>query len=622
MPKDITIVIVNYNVQYFLEQCLNSIFHVSDFDGELEVIVVDNDSSDDSISMVEAQFPQVILIENKENVGFSIANNQGLRIAKGSYLLLLNPDTLISEDTLRACYSKMEEDKKIGALGVRMVDGSGNFLPESKRGFPSPMASFYRFSGIYKFFPKSEYINSYYQGHIDEYNVASTEILCGAFMFIRKKVLSDIGLLDEDFFMYGEDIDLSYRIRKAGHQILYFPLTSIVHFKGESTKKDSVQYTARFYNAMDIFAKKHFKDSKASIFLRYLSVVIWLKASVNYLARMAKKLFFPLLDLLMIFGGLTLIAVAWAKIYFKNEDYYANAPLIYNFIIYSTIWFISILFGGGYDKKINFRKLLRNIFFGTLVILAIYGLLEATYRSSRAIILLAAVYAMIIVPLFRLLFGKFFNLEFDLLSAGKKIVILANDKEAEKIKEVLIASKRSFNSISKMPVTISTYELKEIVQIQRIDEIICNVKDVGMNRVIVLMSALGSLVSFKITGDESLGIVGSKSKNKEGEIYTLEINYELQTQQQQRNKRTFDILTTLFTTILFPISLTTGTGRQIISNLMKLLTSKITIVGYQADDRLPSMKKSLVQVPEAEASSYAKSYTVWKDLRYLWKSII
>lgn len=625
MNIDISIIIVNYNVQYFIEQCLNSIYSISDFEGRVETIVIDNDSSDGSVNLIKEKFKQVILVENKKNVGFSVANNQGIRIAQGRYILLLNPDTILEELTLAKCYAQMEQDEQIGALGVKLVDGAGKFLPESKRGFPTPLASFYKFTGLYKLFPSSAKVNAYYQGHIDVNEKAEVAILCGAFMFLRKSVLDNIGLLDEAFFMYGEDIDLSYRISSAGFKVLYFPETTIIHFKGESTRKDTVKYTKRFYDAMDIFAKKHFKDSKASLFLKYLSIVIYLKAGINVIKTGAQKLVLPFLDTIAIYFGLTMTSNIWAKTYFDNADYYASAPLTFNFVIYSAIWIISIFYGGGYDRKVNLFRLLRNIGIGTIVILAVYGLLDPLYRSSRAIIFLSTISTLSLTFGIRLVARYFGVVKFDGISDRKNLLLIANSAEADHIGSVLKQSNSKFNQITSMPVDISIYELEEVISLKNVDEVICNIRDVGMKRVIELMSVFGNKVSFKITGDESLGIIGSRSKNKSGEIYTIQVNYAIQNQSNIRLKRTFDIATTMISIVFSPILILVRSTRKIILNALGILSGQRTIIGYDKDEtiryRLPPVGIPVLKIDNNFAVDYARNYTVWKDFRYLWQSL-
>ena len=253
----LSIVIVNYNVKYFLEQCLISVKEALEgIDGE--VFVVDNNSVDGSQQMLKERFPDINVILNEQNVGFAKANNQAMRVANGEYILLLNPDTVVESDTFHKVIDFMDSHPDAGGLGVKMVDGKGKFLPESKRSLPTPEVSFYKIFGLSQLFPKSKRFGKYHLSYLDENQTHEVEILAGAFMLMRKSVLDKVGLLDETFFMYGEDIDLSYRIILGGYKNYYFPEARIIHYKGESTKKGSLNYVQTSYNAMIILSEKHF----------------------------------------------------------------------------------------------------------------------------------------------------------------------------------------------------------------------------------------------------------------------------------------------------------------------------------------------------------------------------
>jgi len=252
----LSIIIVNYNVKYFIGQCLYSVQKaIAGMDAE--VIVVDNNSADESVAWLQEKFSWVRLIANKENNGYAKANNQGLQIAKGNYILFLNPDTILGEDCLEIAITALQQHADFGALGTRMIDGTGRFLPESKRGFPYPKASFFKLSGLIKIFPHSRTVGQYYLRWLPEKENNPIEVLSGAFMMVKKEVLEKTSGFDEQFFMYGEDIDLSYRIRQAGYKNYYLGENTIIHFKGESTKKD-IRYTKLFYRAMGIFVQKHY----------------------------------------------------------------------------------------------------------------------------------------------------------------------------------------------------------------------------------------------------------------------------------------------------------------------------------------------------------------------------
>jgi N-acetylglucosaminyl-diphospho-decaprenol L-rhamnosyltransferase len=257
----LSVVIVSYQVKFFLEQCLSSVKKAMDdhpeLRGQSEVFVVDNASFDGTVEFLAPLFPDFHFIRNQENKGFARANNQAIPLCQGEFILFLNPDTLLAEDSLMACISFFGLHPDMGALGVQMVDGRGEYLKESKRGFPHPAASFFKMTGLIRLFPRSKIVSAYYQGHLDSGESHPVDILSGAFMMVRKKVLDITGGFDEQFFMYGEDIDLSWRIREAGFLNYYFSGTTIVHFKGESTRKD-IRYVRMFYSAMDLFIRKHF----------------------------------------------------------------------------------------------------------------------------------------------------------------------------------------------------------------------------------------------------------------------------------------------------------------------------------------------------------------------------
>lgn len=636
MELDVSIVIVNYNVQYFLEQCLNSIFRNTQFSGKYEVIIIDNASDDGSVDMINDKFTEVRLIKNDINSGFSVANNQGFKIARGKYILMLNPDTILEELTLQKCFDKMEEDLEIGALGVKMVDGGGRFLPESKRGFPSPIRSFYRFTGIYKLFPRSNALNGYYFGAVGEDENAEVEILCGAFMFMRRKDLDQIGGLDESFFMYGEDIDLSYRFIKNGKKVYYFPESTIIHFKGESTKKNSAQYVKRFYEAMDIFAKKHFSSSKAKSFLWSLSVVIRIKSLLNIFNNVLKTVLIPFLDITLILAILWMVTKLWATFYFNDPSYYNSASLPINYSIYTSVWILFLFYSGGYDEEMKAWKVIRNILLGSLIILAIYGLLPVQLRSSRAVIIISTI---IIIPGILLLRAVsnfiakgFFGLD---QQKNKKILLIASKFREQQIKSILEKADKKFHSIITLPPSISNFEIGELLKINKINEIICHSEDIGMKRIISMMATFGDKVAFKITGDESLGIIGSPSKNKSGEIYTVSVKYAIQEAYNKRLKRTLDFLSGLIWIITSPILFLTGKSKNPILSGIKLISGKMTMVGYCNGDEelstLPKLPPSITSIsrdklcdsyPHAQNMEYAKNYSIWKDVRRLAEYLI
>jgi N-acetylglucosaminyl-diphospho-decaprenol L-rhamnosyltransferase len=275
----LSIIIVNYNVKYFLEQCLCAVQKA--MNGiEAEVIVTDNNSTDGSVAYLQPKFPWVIFVSNNQNTGYAKASNQGWRIAKGEHFLFLNPDTILSEDSLKKSLAVLQEQPRVGALGIRMIDGSGQFLPESKRGFPTAAASFYKLSGLTKLFPHSKIFAKYYLGHLPEKENNEIDVISGSYFMFRKQALEKTGGFDEKFFMYGEDIDLSYRIQQAGYTNYYLAGSTIIHFKGESTRKD-IKYVKLFYKAMNIFVKKHY-GRQSWWFVMLLQIAIGCRSVLSF----------------------------------------------------------------------------------------------------------------------------------------------------------------------------------------------------------------------------------------------------------------------------------------------------------------------------------------------------
>ncbi len=284
---ELTVVIVNYRVKYLLEQTLRSVEEaMQGMTGE--VIVVDNLSGDDSIAFSRERHPQVTYIENQENVGFARANNQAIMQARGEYTLILNPDTIITPHCLQEGIAWMQSHPKCGAIGARMMDGNGVFLPESKRAFPTPWVSFCKIFGLSKLFPRSPWFAKYHLRYLSDEEPQCIDILSGAYMLCRTAVLQQLGGFDEDFFMYGEDIDLSYRIVKAGYENWMLP-TSMVHYKGESTHKDSMRYVRVFYDAMLIFYRKHFPRFNV-IFYPIVKLGVFVRAGLAMAKRLIKRI--------------------------------------------------------------------------------------------------------------------------------------------------------------------------------------------------------------------------------------------------------------------------------------------------------------------------------------------
>lgn len=629
---DLSIIIVNYNVRHFLEQALLSVEKAC-FGIRAEIFVVDNNSADNSLAMVEERFPQVNIIANKENVGFAKANNQAIRLAKGQHILLLNPDTVVEEDTFVKCIQFMASNPDAGALGVRMIDGSGTFLPESKRGFPSPWVAFCKAFGLSKVFPKSKRFNQYHLGYLSEQANNPVDVLAGAFMFIRKKVLDEIGLLDEDFFMYGEDIDLSYRIKKGGYQNYYLADTSIIHYKGESTKKGSLNYVNIFYKAMLIFADKHLHGSYGFLYKSMIYLAVYFRAGLTITRNLFQQIALPLIDLIGITIGLYASKYFWASYYFENPNYFKDSFDSINIPLYSFIWLLSLLFFGTYSITYKWGKIFRSILTASLIIAAIYGFLPMEYRSSRVLILLGTCSTLIWIIITRLI-NNYHSSKSFFPRETPNIAIVGSVSESKKVVDLLNKSNFTHRAVGLInpkqasdPEYIGTIEnLQETVQLHQIDELIFCTKNISTSLIIKMMSRLSPNVKFRILPEESGSIIGSHSKNSRGELYTIELQFNIASKREKQKKRALDIsLATLFL-IGFPLFYLLIRNRSnFFKNIISTFAGRTTWVGYHTgnDNDLPPISKGILNPSDPYIKVfnraqfdlvYAKDYSIWKDL--------
>ncbi|MGZ4056215.1 MAG: glycosyltransferase [Bacteroidia bacterium] len=643
----LSVIIVNYNVQHFLEQCLHSVRKAVK-NVNTEVFVVDNNSVDGSVMMVKEKFPEVQLIENKKNTGFSYANNQAMRIAKGEYVLLLNPDTVVEEDTFEKVISFMDAHPEAGGLGVKMLDGKGNFLPESKRGLPTPAVAFYKIFGLSRLFPRSKTFGRYHLGFLDKDKTNEVEILSGAFMLMRKAALDKVGLLDETFFMYGEDIDLSYRLILGGYKNYYFPETRIIHYKGESTKKSSVNYVFVFYKAMVIFAQKHFSQNNAKLFSFLINFAIYLRAGAAITIRFLKSIALPAFDFGLMMAGLVLIKDYYAKnIKFIDGGSYSNALIGIAFPVYILVWMFTVYLSGGYDKPIRLFRIIRGVLVGTGIILIIYSLLPEQYRFSRALILFGMAWVLLSYLISRLTFHvaglKSFNLNPD---KSKRIAIIGNQEEFERVSGLLKRANihTSFlgfisadgNGNNRPEYVGNINQIEEVIEIYKINEVIFCSRDISSQGIIDYMHTLVSAnVDFKIAPPESLSIIGSNSIDTAGDLYIIDVN-SIGKPKNKRNKRLFDFLSSFIFIILSPgLILFQDNKTGFLKNCFSVLFASKSWVGYGNDkhEQLPKIKPSVLSPADAIKNininsdtrnrlhlAYSKDYKIENDLNIVWKA--
>lgn len=645
----LSVIIVNYNVEHFLEQCLHSVRKASK-NLPVEVFVVDNNSVDGSLAMVRAKFPEVKIIANKENTGFSRANNQAMRIANGEYVLLLNPDTVVEETTFEKVVAFMDAHPEAGGLGVQMIDGKGNFLPESKRGLPTPAVAFYKIFGLSKLFPRSKRFGRYHLGYLDKDQTHEVEILSGAFMLMRKAALDKVGLLDEDFFMYGEDIDLSYRIILGGYKNYYFHDTRIIHYKGESTKKSSVNYVFVFYRAMAIFAKKHFSAKNAQLFSFLINIAIYLRAGAAILARLIKASALPLFDLALLLVVHFFITDYYAA-NFKFGEGGAYQEKLVNILlpVYNITWLLAVYFSGGYDKPIKLLKIVRGVFVGTAANLVMYALLPEEWRFSRAIILFGAGWALAGLLLSRLLFhlARIKGMRID-SGLAQRIAIVGSPDECRRVKGLLGQTSAhtgfvGFVSASDEDVNEASFigrfgQLADIVNIYGIDEVIFCAKDLPAHEIIDRMAQLGDSrkVNYKIAPPESLSIIGSNSIDTAGDLYVIDIN-SVSKPVNRRNKRVIDVGLSLLFLGTFPLLMwMMKKPFGFVANIFTVLFGIKSWVGYAPSQNenihLPKIRPGVLNpsdaLPEEQRTPvicsrlnllYAKDYQVGNDLNVVRK---
>ncbi len=604
----LSVIIVNYNVKYFLEVCLHSVLRAAE-GLNVEVIVVDNNSADSSNTMLKQKFPSVILIENNENLGFSKANNQGVAIAKGEYILFLNPDTVMPEDFFHKTLAYMDAHPEAGAIGPRLIDGKGEFAPDAKKSFPSLSVAIFKTTGINKLFSKSHFFNKYYAVHVGERETAPVDVLSGCCMLVRRKAMDEAGgPFDEDYFMYCEDVDLSYRIQKAGYKNIYFPEADLIHYKGESTRKMTLSYVRIFNEALVTFVKKHYTKKQARMFILFINIGIILRAILGTLKRGLKALHMPLLDALILLVTLWGIKDFWVR-EVKNILPIRPSSVYETFPVYIGIWLISLYFNGAYDQPYRALKVTRGMLIGTVAILACYGLLprDSELRYSRAIIIFAGFGGtVVLLGLHEILYrmGILRFIPYDKLP--RKAVIVADDhayhQTAAILRQVHYApelSGRVSPHDKKHGSLGSLSEMKELLYTTGVNEVIFCINGLSYSDVFTQMQHCGGGYEYKIHLPGSQSFVGSNSSNTSGDLYTIDRRFNLSDFAQIRNKRMVDLGGALVFMVLYPVTffLVKNPGTYLL-NIFKVLAGKRTWVGYTngvLQKYLPPLRPGVIQ---------------------------
>jgi len=553
----LSIIVVSYNVREFLEQALVSIKKAVE-NISCEIFVVDNASSDGSPDIVAKKFPDVKLIRNSENLGFAKANNQAIRTSRGRYVCIINPDTIVQENTFFRVIEFLDNNAKVGAVGCKILNPDGTLQLACRRSYPTPWVAFTKIVGLARLFPKSKIFGRYNLTFLDPEQTAEVEAISGSFMVVRRETIDQVGMLDESFFMYGEDLDWCFRIRKGGWKIYYLPTTQIVHFKGESSKKSPFEQRRLFYEAMHLFVKKHFGTSKALMPSWLLIVAVWIRAIVSFASTAISKLLMPLFDLLIMSASLVI------AIYLRFRPEFPLEPFAVVYIVYSAVWLVSLIARGAYGrKKLSGTKATSAVLLGWLINSALTFFFKQ-YGFSRAVVLTAGIINLIFIPGWRVLLKalarskiEFFRKQLRNVILKRRSVIVGDKNSSEQILTRLknqaqptyqihgvILSEHSFEEdrIAGVPVLGYLDHLRDIVRREKVQEVIFATDKIAYNTMLTAIgTSNGANVNFKLVPSNLDVIIGKATIDYIEDIPLVDLDYKLHLFFNKSVKRSMDV---------------------------------------------------------------------------------
>lgn len=621
--KDVSVIIVSYNVRDFLEQCLHSI-HRACQHLDAEVLVVDNASRDGSSQMVKSQFPWVQLRENRINLGFAKANNQALRMAKGRYLLLINPDTLAREDTVKRMLEFLQTHPEVGAAGCKILNPDGTLQLSCRRSFPTPWVALSKILGLGRLFPRSRFFGKYNLTYLDPEKISEVDALSGSFMFLRREALQQVGFFDEQYFMYGEDLDLCYRIKSAGWKIYYLPTTQIIHYKGRSTEV-SASTVLDFYRAMYIFVGKHLRRKYLFFLHWFLILGIAIRAAVSFASRILRRAFPIFLDLILVNLALLLaIAVRFGGLIplppFGNYVSYLVIHGVCSFIWLGSFWALGL-----YDRR---RYSPVQAFWAvTLAFLLISTLtyFKQEYAFSRIAILTNYLLNLILIPGWRLLFRLVAKTSMGRALVFKRALIVGGGKPGEailaRLRGRLDLGYRVVGFVSDdlakqgdvpgdLPLLGTVQDLPLILEQEEIEEVIVTTTAVSYASILELMTACSSLqVNFKLVPSPYEVMIGDAQIDRIDDIPIVDMRYRPFLAWNRMIKRTTDV------TVAAILLIITSPLAALWEVLRKLSPSRYRTVRH----RLGGRRDKPVQVSTHEVAVAASGISArFHRLHYRW----